>query len=168
MILVSFNLLNTKKVYTAFLATAKLNAREALKANEEALESLLRRFEDLSTILDRQRRAWERFDVDAKQLDADLTVAQVEKKPAPGDARQRLGECAALADKVVRLSGSAAAKSALGERLAALNTKINNLQSVSFFNKIHFHNQSPFKNNNLFLTAIIYFPLPAKNINHIL
>jgi hypothetical protein len=52
------------------------------------------------------------------------------------DSRERLGQCAALADKIIRLSGSAAAKSALGDKLAALNSKINNLQSVS----IQFYN----------------------------
>jgi hypothetical protein len=83
-------------------------------------------------MLDRQKRAWERFDKEAKQLEADLMLCQVEHKPLPSDARERLGECAALADKIVRLSGSAAAKSALGERLAALNTKINSASKVSF------------------------------------
>lgn len=97
------------------------------------MESVIKRFEDLASLLDRQKRVWERFDTDAKQLDADLTVCQVEKRSAPGDARQRLGECAALADKIVKLSGSAAAKNAIGDKLAVLNTKINNLQTVSSF-----------------------------------
>jgi hypothetical protein len=79
---------------------------------------------------------WERFDTDTKQLDADLIVAQVEKTPIPTDARERLGECAVLADKIVRLTGSSAAKSALGDRLASLNSKINNLQGVSFINTV--------------------------------
>lgn len=54
-----------------------MNGREALEANEKAVEGVVRRFEDLATTLDRQRRAWERFDQGAKELDSDLTVAQV-------------------------------------------------------------------------------------------
>lgn len=119
------------RLYSNYLATPKLNGRKALEANEQAVESVLRRFEELAGSLDRQRRAWERFDSTAKQLDTELAVAQLEKRKAPADARDRLGECAALADKIVRLSGSAAAKSALGEKLASLNSKINNLQAVS-------------------------------------
>lgn len=113
------------------LALPKLNAREALEANETAVEDVLQRFEALGTGLERQRRAWERFDRESKKLESELMVAGAEGRPPSADAQQRLADCALVADKIVRLSGSAAAKSALGDRLAALNTRIKNPQTAS-------------------------------------
>lgn len=63
--------------FILFSAIPKLNGRETLEANEKTVERVLRSFEDLGISMDRQQRAWEKFEAESKQLDADLTAAQV-------------------------------------------------------------------------------------------
>ncbi|KAI6207377.1 hypothetical protein M3Y96_00002700 [Aphelenchoides besseyi] len=109
---------------TGNFALPKLNAREALEANRIAVEDVISRFEALGTSLERQKRAWDRFERETKKLEAALTVSNVDEQQTNEEAAKILADCAMIADKIVRLSGSAAAKSALGERLATLNSKM--------------------------------------------
>ena len=118
-------------IVTFVLAIPKLDVRHALRSNETAMETVLREFEELGPSLERQRRAWQRFDEATARLDEALPSHAAGTQAAPVDAAAQLAECATLADALVRLSDSAAVKSALGERLAQLSARINTAKTAT-------------------------------------
>lgn len=97
---------------------------ESFARDREQLDQALTRFAGLGGQLQRQAQLWKEFEQLGKELEADLILCAAEKRPPLFDARERLADCARAADALVGAQKSAAAKTALRQRLKALHARI--------------------------------------------